>query len=270
MTPRLQPRRPAVRPRVENLEDRSLPACSVVPSGAVLTITGDNGPNNVRIVDNATAGPGNVTVICDGIATPLNTFTISQIIVNTGGGNDTVEFGLNAKLPAGLNRLLAVDLGDGHDNLIASFAGGFSNVAGMTLTAQGGRGRDFFLVNALNNVELDPGSALRLDMNSGDDRDIVLVGYNGRMRGALSLITAGGNDRDRMFTNVALLAGSAGSLVAQQYGLGADDRMGLIVDAAAGSTTGVSGLVDGGTGFNTSTQTAFIPAVSIQDGFGVI
>jgi hypothetical protein len=270
MIRRTHPRRPSVRPGVEALEDRSLPACQVTPAGAVLTITGDNGPNHVRVVDDGTAGPGNVSVVCDGIATPLNTFSISQIIVNTGGGNDTVEFGLNAKLAAGLGRLMAVDLGDGHDNLLAAFAGGFNVVSGMTLTAQGGRGRDFFLVNALNGVNLDAASALRLDLNAGEDRDIILVGYNGRMQGGLSIITAGGSDRDRMFTNVGLLSGSAGSLVMQQYGLAGDDRMGMIVDTAAGSTTSVLGLVDGGPGFNTSTQTAFIPAVSIQDGFSVI
>ena len=50
------------RPRVEALEDRSVPAVSVVQSGSLLTITGSAGANTVHITDN-----GDIGVVGDGV-----------------------------------------------------------------------------------------------------------------------------------------------------------------------------------------------------------
>src|SRR5206468_12052960 len=57
-----------VLPRVEALEDRWVPACTVTvsPTGG-MTITGDAGDNQIAVFDNGSAGNGNVSVVCDGV-----------------------------------------------------------------------------------------------------------------------------------------------------------------------------------------------------------
>src|SRR5947209_1048535 len=107
-----------VTPRLESLEDRCLLACTVsVDSNGVLNITGDDTANSVQINDNGTGTTGNITVICDGMTT-TPAAAVTQIKVNTLGGNDTVLYSLTGNLN-GQTRL-RVDLGTGNDNFAAT------------------------------------------------------------------------------------------------------------------------------------------------------
>ena len=49
-------------PRLELLDDRIVPSCTIEQTGGTLRIEGDNHSNTIEIVDNGTT----VTVTCDG------------------------------------------------------------------------------------------------------------------------------------------------------------------------------------------------------------
>src|SRR5262245_55098164 len=76
-----QPRRPANRGaslRLEDLECRWCPSCTVPVTGNTLRIIGDAGDNNLVITDNGAAG---IVVTCDGVASPAAT-GIQRVIVS--------------------------------------------------------------------------------------------------------------------------------------------------------------------------------------------
>src|SRR5262245_33371896 len=94
-------------PRLEALEDRSLLSCTVSISGSVLKIEGDGGANSVRITDNGTGAAGNIVVKCDGTTTNVGP-AITEIRVNTKGGNDSVRYDLSNDLLANQSMKLKV------------------------------------------------------------------------------------------------------------------------------------------------------------------
>src|SRR5262245_19808275 len=105
--------------RVEQLEDRCVPACTITQTGAapnvVLTITGDDAANNVQISDD---GAGNITLACDGVISPPIT-GVKDIVVTTKKGADVVFYTLAGDMTLNQTRNVAVDLGDGNDFFLA-------------------------------------------------------------------------------------------------------------------------------------------------------
>src|SRR5262245_5312146 len=96
----------AMRPRVERLDSRDCPSCTVFQRAEILTIAGDRLDNQVEIV---ASGDGSVRVTCDGSVRPVFT-GVTQIDLKTAGGNDkvTAEF---ANVPN--NFQFRADLGSG-------------------------------------------------------------------------------------------------------------------------------------------------------------
>src|SRR5262245_28289256 len=103
--------------RLETLDDRIVPSCTVLQEGTTLTITGENGNNDIQIVDDGTT----VTVTCDG--DPAEEFTdVTEIVVRAGNGQDVVGYDLT--IPEGtdedpavaVERTLDVKLGNGIDS----------------------------------------------------------------------------------------------------------------------------------------------------------
>src|SRR5262245_16474973 len=78
--------------RLEELENRWCPSCTVTVTGNTLRITGDAGNNTVAIVDNGAAG---MVVTCDGDAHPAAT-GIQRVLVDTKEGDDTVSYSRSA------------------------------------------------------------------------------------------------------------------------------------------------------------------------------
>src|SRR5262245_26669516 len=74
--------------RLEQLESRWCPSCTVTKFGSTLRITGDAMNNNVAIVDNGAAG---IVVTCDGVTSPAAK-NITRILVDTKAGDDTVTY----------------------------------------------------------------------------------------------------------------------------------------------------------------------------------
>src|SRR5262245_28102918 len=72
-------------PRVELLEHRWCPSCTVTVHGDVMRIVGDGGVNAVTVTDD---GAGNVTAACDTASATGS--GIRKIIIDTKGGADTV------------------------------------------------------------------------------------------------------------------------------------------------------------------------------------
>ncbi len=89
---RAQARRPQYhRMAVEQLPDRILPAVTVDFSGIALTITGDYRPDDIVLTNNTAS---QIMLNGDVITTPNGTPTVYsaiQIIVEGGGGNDTID-----------------------------------------------------------------------------------------------------------------------------------------------------------------------------------
>lgn len=76
------------RPQVEGLEQRALLACMApAASLGVLTVTGDNNPEQISITEQG----GNIRVTCDNVLVRSEpTGNVFHIVVNANGGDDTI------------------------------------------------------------------------------------------------------------------------------------------------------------------------------------
>jgi hypothetical protein len=152
-TPRTIRKEPVrFRPRVEALEDRSVPSVTVVGDGAGLNIT-DNDTTGHSIVVEQTASQGTFTVQIDGGA--LMTFTgVKQINANLGADSDLLGF-YSEHYTTNLAGNLSVTARDGN-NLIQV---GFNAIKGNVSISEGnGVDETDLLANAINgNVSVTQG-----------------------------------------------------------------------------------------------------------------
>jgi hypothetical protein len=169
-------------PRLEALDDRSLPSVTITTMGtigATLQITGDAGANNIVITDDGT-GAG-ITVQAEGMTTPwtipADVTSISAIVVNTLGGNDTVVYDLTDNLTA--TRLMSVDLGKGADSFTVNMnnvsVSGSSTTLGITVN--GGGGRDTLTLNAHGASAVD-GAHISVALNGKAGKDTITFNYD--------------------------------------------------------------------------------------------
>jgi hypothetical protein len=164
-------------PRLEALDDRSLPSVTVTVFGTILDIEGDAAANTVVITDNGQAA-NCVTVVADGLTYQL-TDTITDIVVSTFGGNDTVDYSLTGPLLQ--NRSVSVNLGTGAD----TFNGHLSDqTIGQTngqptnlfISAHGEGGGDHLNLDAQRlNTELF--ATVFVDFSGGHGKDTVSMNY---------------------------------------------------------------------------------------------
>src|SRR3954466_16053812 len=91
-------------PRVEQMEERRVPAASINVIGNSLVIIGDNSANAIDIQDN---GAGSVSATIDGKS--ASGTDIRKIVVIGRGGNDTLNYTLTGALTR--TQVLAADLG---------------------------------------------------------------------------------------------------------------------------------------------------------------
>jgi hypothetical protein len=209
-------------PTLEGLEQRWCPSVTIQRNGPDLRIEGDDRANDVRVVDN---GQGGVTVTADGRTA---TFTgIARIEARTRGGNDNFEYSLtgNALTPM---RLL-VDLGSGADTA-ALRADAVRLAAAVEVEVNGGTGNDRITAN-YNNVDVD--NQFRFRLNGDDGNDTVAA-------------------------NIALAAGSTGTVEARVKGGAGDDNLTLNV---TGSAASVQARLDGDEGFD---RCASAPNVEVR------
>lgn len=152
--------------RLESLEDRCCPS-SVSVIGHTMYILGDAGANTVSIQDN---GRGTITASIDSHTRTAN--NINNIIVNTKGGNDTVNYTLSGQLQRSEN--LSLNLGDGNDTANLNFSAGQAN-ANLRVNVLGGAGDD--RVTATFGRFDHSNLSFRSDLGSGNDAcDVTMSG----------------------------------------------------------------------------------------------
>jgi hypothetical protein len=237
------------RPTLETFEDRLCPS-TVSASGGVVTITGDgtNGGSNTVTVrqDDATdtlrvTYDATITAIVGfrpgrfdpftGRYIPPRFITVSQTInlsqnfvsssisainVSLGDFNDSFTY----NLVADLNHAKTMTVNLGHQNNRANInldSGGAHTLhANLKIDVTGGSHRDELYVNQANlatpqNVNIDAGDLLRLNLDGGSGSDDLRVDYRGVVSGHIDLRAVGGLGVDSGHVNGRAVAGSFGS-----------------------------------------------------------
>jgi hypothetical protein len=262
------------KPRFDTLEDRAVPAASVVVTGSVLTITGDATSQSILVIDNGgnggtsatppagsfnqpsfTKAPTKITVIADGVS---QTFTqdIRTVIINTGTSksrskSDTVVYDFTNGLQGGGQRTVTTTLGGRRGNFNMILGASPAPIPGGTgMFLQGGIGSDASLTvtttgtNRSRNADGTFAARYIERLDAVDDFSI------GDRSSFLANLTGGpGNDN----IGVEVLASSIApnsSLTVMANGLTGTDRIAedLTVSGAGFLSTGAnSGIVGGGT-----------------------
>jgi hypothetical protein len=156
-------------PRLEVLDDRSLPSVSYVLNGSTLIVTGDDGVNTIIISDAGTDSG----IIVNGDGDPfVATTPISAIVVQTLGGDDTVIYNLSGQLTT--TRLVSVDLGRGADTFTVNLNGQTVSGASTNLgiTANGDGGGDTLTLNGVGAV-VAPDAGLSVDFHGRAGKDFI-------------------------------------------------------------------------------------------------
>jgi hypothetical protein len=180
-------------PRLEALENRCCPTCVVELAGATLTITGDEGDDEIAIYY---FGPGALSVECNGTST-LIVDPVEKVDILTGEGNDSVyaelyPFFLDANFPAAWN----VDLGAGDDQSDIHLLG-FSGVDfPLSMAVAGGDGDDTLTTEVLGFFHA------RYDqtIDGGNGHDQIANFYtSGGAGDVMTTRTRGGNGDDGIY-----------------------------------------------------------------------
>ncbi len=218
-------------PRFETLEPRRCLAAFVKAVGTSLLIRGDEADNQIAVVDEGAAG---VSVSLDG-GEPVTFAGARQIILQTGGGNDSVQLALGG--PDTRVGKLSASLGAGDDVLDLSL----SNLGGKALavSVSGDSGQDWL---AFHEVDEFTGN-LSISASGGDGDDYIAFHEVDEFQGTLSFSASGGNGADEV--GIIIVHGLVGTLNVNTSGGSGDDLMYHEVDKPVGklrmATSGGSG-----------------------------
>jgi len=214
------------------LEDRTVPTCSISETNGTLLIVGDNSNDGVLLNDNGTRTlngqtTSDIFVTCGTKSYDTHSL-ITDIRVITNGGADQVLYNLNVALTMGQGRRLFVDLGAGNDFFGASFADSLQPNTNMQIVAKGGSGRDRLSVDA-GAVFIPDTATLNVNLQGGDDQDIVNLNFSGVVSGFVFLHADAGAGFDAINNNVTALPGSDGLLKTDVRGGPGPDRVRMFV-----------------------------------------
>jgi hypothetical protein len=179
---------------VEALEDRCVPASTALQAGGVLTLTADSVTLNttILIAETSTSGTYAVTMSDDGTQVVCQTFSgVTDILVNGGSGNTTVDLsgnvtsgtGLSGNLTINSSGALTVNDGIGDDNAPAF------NVFGQVNISDTGGG-------PLNVTTGGTGTTLGATTITGSSSGADSIALEGStiINGTLDLVMGGGGD----------------------------------------------------------------------------
>jgi hypothetical protein len=190
--------------QVEALESRWCLSTTVVQSGGLLTITGDNQGDQVKINDNPAANI--LGVRANG---QERIFTgVDRIVADLKGGKDAFQYFQESPRTRSMN--LAVNLGSDNDFFQSGINGDILNFRALQMRVDGGSGRDTIQVGVFANVQTF--GLLNLDLNGGDDNDTIGASYQGTADGLLLINARGGADNDKVDVLVDVAPGSLGQL----------------------------------------------------------
>jgi hypothetical protein len=189
------------RPQVETLENRWCPSVSVTVFSHTLVVQGDSADNAVAITADGSGGVSATITGTTGTATGSGT-AITNVLVNTRGGSDTVAFTLTGPLTSRLN--LGIDLGYFQDSsgttnsVTLDFSQGVSSPY-LTIGVLGTRGTDN--VTASFGSVSDSYVYVGAYLDGGDDSFDATV--TGDIHGYEVAIAAfGGSGKDTLGTHV--------------------------------------------------------------------
>jgi hypothetical protein len=263
-----------VRPSLEPLEDRWLPAVTVSDNVGVLLIIGDLGHSHViTISDKGTTTAGAITVTVDGGKPFASTDNVNQIRVKMHGLNDTINYNLTSTPSSGVVRVLNVNFANGNNNAFAAnFQANLGSNDAFTINVRGGAGSARETVNAIS-TNVPSTSSLNISLNGGSaGGDILTMNYQGQMAGMFNLnMNGGAGGRDLMTGNLTFNSGSSGLLTAFLAGHGSLNSLNLVpVRSNPADTLGVDATIDGGPGINHARHTAnvFITNITINEFVG--
>jgi hypothetical protein len=199
-------------PTLEALEDRNMLSATALfnPATGVLTVTGSNQADHVKIIDTGSASAaGAVKVFAEGNliftspAVGLGVKSVTNINVDLLKGNDSLDYQLTGNLLFA-QRTLKADLGKGNDSFNADLNGNIGFGAKLVLDIAGKDGKDTMNAKMTGDVLgpffFLPASSLQINMDGGADKDTMAVALSGRVRSGASVNVdlRGGDDKDTM------------------------------------------------------------------------
>jgi hypothetical protein len=215
-------------PRLEGLEDRCVPSCTVVESNGVLTITGSQKADVIEIEDDGTE----LTITCDGEPVE-HSGEATEVVLNLRAGNDTVTYTLTGELAALAARVIEVNLGNGHDTFEGTLEAGLAAGASLELTVLGQNGKDTLGVSADAPANIAADAEVAVVLSGGNGKDTVDAAFGGLLEGDFSLSASGGNGKDAIAADLTFDAGSTGGVDAEVLGgNGKDDLTFLVTDSS--------------------------------------
>src|SRR5262245_33204334 len=188
----------SIRPRLEALENRWCPSI-VYQFGATLFVLGDQGANEVAIVD---SGTGDVSVAADG-GDPRTFSRVGEVVVLTDGGDDIVNYQVGNPdfigNPEFHPAAFMMDFGDGSDRgALIAYSPTDHSGTGNTWTGnvRAGTGDDIVTLNGSG----FPAFALTFDFGAGNDMGIFGIIDDNKMPVSEELALSGdtGNDDIRV------------------------------------------------------------------------
>ena len=254
--------------KVEQLEDRCVPACIISQAGVApniaLTITGDDAVNSIQISDD---GAGNITVTCDGVLSPV-VAGVKDIIANSKGGKDTVFYTLTGDLQAGQTRNLKVDLGDGNDNFLAQAINNADvlGTAALSINVKGNLGNDRIRFRLADDFDVNATGTLNIGASGGAGDDRLSLVQLGQISGVCNVALKGGAGRDGAGASFALDSSSAGTVNATVNGNADDDLLTLILTAGENFTGTLTGSAKGGVGLNAAVVSDLVTVTGVDAG----
>ena len=162
-------------PRLESFDDRIVPAVMITQFDTIVVIEGDDAPDQFAIFDDGSAG-GVVVKDAAGQTIFTGSGTITNIVVNTGGGNDVVDYWLTNTLT--VDRTLSLDLGRKNDTFAAHLSGRTLGAgAELFISAHSQMGNDHLILDA-QGVNSEAGARLAVDYSGGKGKDTVDISFS--------------------------------------------------------------------------------------------
>jgi hypothetical protein len=189
-------------PRLQPLDERALPSSSqpFVESHCTVTIQGGRGDNTITVSDDGTNNPGALFVQIDG-QTFQTQGIVKHIVINSGGGADTVIYELNSQID--VRRTVDVDLGNQNDSFVASLHAPVGETGALKIRVDGGNGDDHLSVETAG-ADVHRGGLLAVGFDGGNGSDTLNMGYSGFLNGTAKFFADGGNGKDTVVGNIAL------------------------------------------------------------------
>lgn len=168
--------------------DTAPPKCTANLVAGTLTITGDGHRNNIRLKDSAA---GTISGKCDRVRLRFN--NVTDVVLNTLGGNDTVSYTRMGLIQSARN--FTFDLGDGDDTLSASgLSVGGVGAPNVVVNVAGGLGRDIIDLTGLGSTN----GTLVVFVRAGDGDDQVTANSQSPLGGSVFPTIEGEDGNDTM------------------------------------------------------------------------